>query len=52
MTNDHDLELPIYYCWICGPRCRHNSAKCLAPATVHVYTATKWYMQGGMEATK
>ena len=40
-TDNQDLEPPIYYCWTCGPGCRHNSAKCPAPSTGHVYTATK-----------
>ena len=51
-TNNQDLEPPIHYCWTCGPGCRHNSAKCPAYATVHIYTATKWDMQGGAEAQK
>ena len=46
------LDPPIRYCWTCGPRCRHNSAKCPALETVHIYTATKRDMQGGAEATK
>ena len=51
-TNDQDLEPPIHYCCTCGPGCRHNSTKCPAPATGHVYTDTKGDMQGGVEATK
>ena len=51
-TNDQDLEPPIHYCWTCVPGYRDNSAKCPAPATGHVYTATKRDMQGGEEATK
>ena len=51
-TNDQYLESPIHYCWMCGPGCRHNSAKCPAPATGHVYTATKQDMQGRAEAKK
>ena len=51
-TNDQDLEPPIHYCWMCVPGCRHNSAKFPAPATGHVYTATKQDMKGGAEATK
>ena len=49
---ENDLEPPIHYCWTCSPGCRHNSAKCPAPSTFHIYTATKRYMQGGVEATK
>ena len=51
-TDDQDLEPPIHYCWTCGPGCRHNSAKCPAPATGHVYMATNQDMQGGAEAKK
>ena len=51
-TNNQDLEPSIHYYWMCVPRCRHNSAKCPAPATGHVYTSTKQDMQGGTEATK
>ena len=51
-TNNQDLEPPIHYCWTCGPGCRQNSAKCPAPATGHVYTATKQDMQGGAESHK
>ena len=51
-TEKQDLEPPIHYCWTCVPGFRHNSAKCPAPATGHVYTATKRDMQGGAEAQK
>ena len=47
-----DLEPPIHYCWICGPGCRHNSAKYTNPAASHIYTATKRDMQGGAEETQ
>ena len=40
-TNNQDLELTIHYCWTCGPRCIHNSAKCPGPTTGLVYTSTK-----------
>ena len=49
---DQHLDPPIHYCRKSGPGCRHNSAKCPAPATGHIYTATKRDMQGGAEATK
>ena len=45
-AKEEDLEPPIHYCWTCGPGCRHNSAKCPAPLTGHIYTATKRDMQG------
>ena len=51
-TKKKDLEPPIHYCWTCGPGYRHNGAKCSAPATGHVYTATKQDMQGGAESQK
>ena len=51
-TDNQDLEPPIHYCWMYGPGCRHNSAKCPAPATGHVYMATKGDMQGGAESKK
>ena len=49
---EQDPEPPIHYCWTCGTGCRHNSAKCPAPSTGHIYTATKRDMQGGAEATR
>ena len=51
-TDNQYLEPPLHYCWKCGPRCRHNSAKCPAPTTGHIYTATKRGMQGRAEAQK
>ena len=51
-TDNQDLEPPIHYCWTFGPRCRRNSAKCPAPATGHIYAATKRDIQGGAEAQK
>ena len=51
-TYKQDLEPPIHYCLTCVPGCRHNSAKCPAPATSHVYTSTKRDMQGEAEAKK
>ena len=51
-TKEQDLDPPIHYCWKFGHGCRHNSAKCPAPETGHIYTATKTDMQGGAEATK
>ena len=51
-TNKQDLEQLIHYCWTYNPGCRHNSAKRPAPATGHVYTATKRDMQGGADAQK
>ena len=52
MAEENDLETPIHYCWTCGPGFRHNSAKCPAPSTGHIYMATKRNMQWGEEATK
>ena len=52
MSEEKYLEPPIQYFWTCVPRCRHNSAKCPAPSTGHVYTATKRNMQVGEEAYK
>ena len=47
-----DLEPPIYYCWNCGPGCRHNSSKCPVPAPGHIYMSTRRNMQGEEEATQ
>ena len=52
MAEEKYLEPLIYYCWTCGPGCRHNSAKCPAPETGHIYKSTKRNMQGRAEATK
>ena len=49
---EQDPEPLIHYCWKCSPGCRHNIAKCSAPSTGHIYTATKRDMQGGAEATR
>ena len=51
MDDTKYLEPKIYYCWTCGPGCRHNSAKCPLPAAGHIYTVTKRNMQVGAEAT-
>ena len=52
MDDEKYLDPPIHYCWTCGPGCRHTSTKCPAPATGHLYTATKRNMQGRAETTK
>ena len=51
-NDNQDLEPPIHYCWTCSLGCRQNSAICPAPATGHVYTATKRDMQGGVETKR
>ena len=45
-----NLELPIHYCWTCGPGCMHNSSKYPKPTARKIYTDTKRDMQGGEEA--
>ena len=51
-SEEQDLEPLIHYCWTCSPGCRHNSSKCPAPSTGHIYTVTKRDMQGEAEAIK
>ena len=51
-AKEQDLKPPIHYRSTCSPGCKHNRAKCPAPSTGYIYTATKRDMQGREEATK
>ena len=50
MVDSKELEPTKHYCCTCGPIFSHNSAKCPSPASSCIYTATKMYIQGGVEA--